>query len=205
MYNLTMRRTSITGKQKLLIGFLALVLLVVVWKNVGSLTPVATNGLPQPLINYRDMASLPSEYAFQNVNQQMDALQKMDLTGPHVQSTVNILELLAYNPFLGPRQGENSRQNAMQVLERTQVLQSTAPLESSEQDNRLDGSPPQRDILLPATHARVGKVSAIITGGDRPAVLINEQIYFEDDNVGESFRIHAIEPDRIIVEAILPE
>lgn len=205
MYNLSIQRPSITGKQKLLIGFLALVLLVVVWKNVGSLTPVATNGLPQPLINYRDMVSLPSEFAFQNVNQQMDALQKMDLTGPHVHSTVNILELLTYNPFLGPRQGENSRQNAMQVLERTQVLQSTAPLESSEQDNRLDGSSPQRDVLLQDTHALVGKVSAIITGGDRPAVLINEQIYFEGDNVGDSFRIHAIEPDRIIVEAILPE
>ena len=44
-----------------------------------------------------------------------------------------------------------------------------------------------------------GIVTAIVTGGDRPAALINDRIYFEKDLVDSGWRVQAIHPDRVVI------
>jgi hypothetical protein len=201
------QKPTISSKQKSLIIFLAFALLLVVWRNTGSQTSSAAVDLSEMVDGEIHLGFESTQRPFQDVVGQMNALAKLDLAAPMTQSSFNIRELLAFNPFLGPRHGSTPGQGSMQLNSQVQANQKNSLSELSEKGARLVSRSPEWDarIIGPEIYdTHLGHVKAIITGGDRPAVLINDQIYFEDQLIGENFRIRTILPDRIIVEPVLP-
>lgn len=175
-YNQTKNNSGSNTKKLMVIGLLACFLAVVLWQNFRgkSAEPVASLvSVSAPLPTTTTGTRLPLAQALANW------------------PTVELPQLLAHNPFQtlellsdtdtstsGDRQSSSlagARMTAAQAAHASQQTGLTGP--------------------IPSDHSI--QVNAILSGGPRPAVLIGQQLYFEQDEVAGQWRVISIEPNRV--------
>ncbi len=128
---------------------------------------------------------------------------------------VDMHRLLAYNPFRSEQQttadvesgGLPEKQSAsssagMGALitwaeERLKSL--TAPSYYAAAD---DGGPPARAGENDRASIPEVAITAIVTGGDRPAALIGDKLHFENDRLDHVWRIVSIHPQGVVIENV---
>jgi hypothetical protein len=163
-----------TKKKILIVVLLVTLLLAVVWQNLTTSSSATTVGAVDPLspVSAKPKGPLTGAAALAALEQR---LPKIDLD-----------QVLAHDPF--------------QMVASTSSEDLDANLPSTLDSNiTADASvEPDSDSPVPQTLM----VTAILHGGPRPAIMIGQQVYYEQDQVDDQWRILAIHPDRVTVERI---
>lgn len=157
-------------KKLLVVGLLGVLLIVVLFQSLGSKKSADPTTSAGP-------TATPT------------AATSETLTGPAALAAlqerlpkVDLNQVLAHDPF--------------------QLLVAPSPPASSEvatDDPNSPGTGAASDGTE-ATQPATLQVSAILHGGARPAVMIGQRLYYEQDRLEGGWRILAIHPDRVSVE-----
>lgn len=176
----TAANSSDNTKKLLVVGLLAGFLLVVLWQNLGG---ASTPPSPTAVLVNTPAPAL----ALAPVVQPQAALSEVLQTWP----AIELPQLLAHNPF--------------QALDL--VAEQTDPT-AADTANRSGQSPASNSTGSQAaqttrtTTDRPLQINAILSGGRRPAVLIGQRLYYEQDEIAGEWRILTILPDRVSLEPL---
>lgn len=136
----------------------------------ASSAPLALSSLANPATMSTTSPTVPQSNYDSRSN---DRLPKIDLA-----------RIVAHNPFLAiERDSANSSSTPLQEGQ-SEVSSNAKSRETSAESANQDPSQPN--------------VSAVVTGGRKPAALINDRLYFEHDIVDDRWSIEAILPQEVI-------
>jgi hypothetical protein len=184
------QQTQITPKKKLLVGLLLAIFCVVFWNNFLR----GENKASRDTATVRPAKDRTGSHQISVISPDTDRHQ------PEVSEvlqgklpSVELSKVISHNPFAAPFKKsklvstENAKQN--DAWKKTNDGQDFASSQfvGSEAGGRLDPAP------------YLGRVTAIITGGNHPAALINDQVYFEKDLLDDAWKIQAIHEDRVVI------
>jgi len=169
-------------RKLVVIGLLAALLAYVAWPGqdadssdqvVGEATPALAGGQPAGGAGGKD-----------SVGERYSLLPRIDLA-----------QLLAHNPFLGEQTPVRNWRD------RQEPVSGSGPAS----DVDTPAAEPALDVAaeaVPTLEAlrAVLRVNAIVTGGARPAALIGDSLFYENDHLGKGWRIRTIHPDKVVVE-----
>jgi hypothetical protein len=177
MTSSTAAPSGANAKKLLVVGLLACLLLVVLWQNLG--------GSSSPPTPAAVLVSTPAPAALATVLKPRAALSEVLQAWP----AIELPQLLAHNPF--------------QALEL--VAEQTDP--STDDPATMSGQLPpsagsQAAETTQATSQPPLQINAILSGGRRPAVLIGQRLYYEQDEIAGEWRIQAIHPNRVALEPL---
>jgi len=164
------------AKKLLVVVLLAGFLLVVLWQNMSGNS--SSSSTAAVLVS----SPVPTPAAVTSRVDLADVLQAWP--------AVELPQLLAHNPF--------------QLLEQKTAVDDPASADSvsrsaSACNQAKTGS---QDTTLTDPFAPPVQINAILSGGRRPAVLIGQRLYYEQDEVAGKWRILTIHPNRVSLELL---
>lgn len=167
----TSSEANVNTKKLVVIGLLACLLIVVLWQNLGGKAEQpATSLVPVS-------APMPTNTVAPRV-----PLTQALATWP----AVELPQLLAHNPF-----------QTLELLADNDVLSTDGSATPYGAGLLPTGADDSDNATEAATITDAIQINAILSGGPRPAVLIGQRLYFEQDEVAGQWRVVRIQPNRV--------
>ncbi len=194
-------------RTKLVVAIALGVTLIVVlcWGGEEPVDDVASSAVPQPAV--LAVAAIPTPAAAEG---------KPDDAGQVAASRLPPVELsriLANNPFSGPA----VLSGAAKSSGRAAPTESSAAADPANRQQSVETVPPENKATpttgdsptvsvasagSPEAEPPAISVSGIVIGGGRPAALIGDQLFYENDAIDSQWRIVAIRSHGIVVQSI---